>query len=65
MAFDFDTPLPLRGRHTSQYDNIARTYGFDDPDAIAMWVADMDFKAAPVILDALREEVEFGEDLVV
>jgi len=60
MAFDFDTPLPLRGNHTSKYDNIARVYGFDDPDAIAMWVADMDFKAAPVILDALREEIERG-----
>lgn len=60
MAFDFDTPLQLRGKHASKYDNIARTYGFDDQNAIAMWVADMDFKAAPAILDALREEVEFG-----
>lgn len=60
MAFDFDTLLPLRGNHTSSYDNIQRVYGIDDPDAIAMWVADMHFKAAPVILDALREEVDRG-----
>jgi len=60
MAFDFDTLLPLRGMHTSNYDNIKRTYGVDDPDAIAMWVADMHFKAAPVILDALRDEIEWG-----
>ena len=60
MAFDFDTLLPLRGRHTSNYDNIKRTYGVDDPDAIAMWVADMHFKAAPVILDTLRKEIELG-----
>lgn len=60
MAFDFDTLLPLRGNHTSNYDNIARTYGLDDPEAIAMWVADMHFKAAPVILDALREEIDRG-----
>jgi cystathionine beta-lyase len=60
MAFDFDTPLLLRGKHTSKYDNIARNYGVDDPAAIAMWVADMDFKAAPVILDAMREEIDRG-----
>ena len=60
MAFDFDTLLPLRGNHTSSYDNIARTYGLDDPDAIAMWVADMHFKAAPAILDALRAEIDWG-----
>ncbi len=60
MQFDFDTPLPLRGKHTSKYDNIARNFGFDDPDAIAMWVADMDFKAAPAILDAMRAEIDWG-----
>ena len=60
MAFDFDTPLRLRGNHTSKYDNIAKTFGIDDPSAIAMWVADMDFKAAPVILDAMRAEIDRG-----
>ena len=60
MSFDFDTPLTLRGSHTSNYDNISRVYGIDDPDTIAMWVADMHFKAAPVILDALRAEVDRG-----
>ncbi|NNL19372.1 MAG: aminotransferase class I/II-fold pyridoxal phosphate-dependent enzyme [Boseongicola sp.] len=60
MSFDFDNSPPLRGNHTSNYDNIARNYGLDDPDAIAMWVADMHFKAAPVILDALKKDVEWG-----
>ena len=34
---------------------------------LPMWVADMDFKAAPVVLDAMREVIErqsFGYDLV-
>ncbi|MXQ08385.1 putative C-S lyase [Alphaproteobacteria bacterium GH1-50] len=60
MGYDFDTPLPLRGANTSKYDNIARAYGTDDPDLIPMWVADMDFAAAPAILAALRAEVERG-----
>lgn len=60
MAFEFDTAPVLRGMNTSKYDGIAKTYGTDDPDAIAMWVADMDFKAAPAILDALRADIDWG-----
>ena len=60
MSFDFDTPLELRGTHASKYDGIKRSFGVDDPDIIPMWVADMDFKAAPAILEALQTEVERG-----
>ena len=60
MSFEFDTAPELRGHNTSKYDNIAKQFGLDDPNAIAMWVADMDFKAAPAILDALRAEVDWG-----
>lgn len=31
-----------------------------DPEVIPMWVADMDFKVAPFILDALRKRVSHG-----
>lgn len=60
MTFDFDRQLPLRGTHSSKYDGIKKTYGVDDPDLIPMWVADMDFAAAPPIQAALRAEVERG-----
>ena len=60
MTHDFDTPLALRGRHVSKYDNIARVYGTDDPDVIPMWVADMDFAAAPAIRAAIQAEVDLG-----
>ncbi len=60
MDFDFDTPLVLRGTHSSKYDGIRATYGKDDPEMIPMWVADMDFAAAPAILDALQAEVSRG-----
>lgn len=60
MAYDFDAPRPLRGRHTSKYDGIQSVYGFDADDMIAMWVADMDFAAAPPIRAALMDEVEHG-----
>ncbi|MDE6283196.1 MAG: pyridoxal phosphate-dependent aminotransferase [Muribaculaceae bacterium] len=31
-----------------------------DPDVIPLWVADMDFKTAPCIIDALQRRVEHG-----
>lgn len=60
MTYDFDTPLPLRGRHVSKYDNMGKVYGVDDPDLIPMWVADMDFAAAPAIRAALQAELDLG-----
>jgi cystathionine beta-lyase len=60
MSFDFDTPVPLRGTHCSKYDGIEAAYGRDDPEMIPMWVADMDFRAAQPVLDALQREVDRG-----
>ena len=60
MAFDFDTPLTLRGAHVDKYDSIARVYGVDAPDTIPMWVADMDFAAAPAVRAVLQAEIDRG-----
>ena len=60
MSFDFDTPLSLWDTHCSKYDGIKRVFGAEGQDVIPMWVADMDFKAAPAILDAARAEIERG-----
>ena len=60
MTYDFDKQLQLRGAHTSKYDNIAKSFGVDDPDVIPMWVADMDFAAAPAIRAAVQAEVDRG-----
>lgn len=60
MSFDFDTPVPLRGTHSSKYDGVAKSFGVHDPDMIPMWVADMDFVAAPAIREALQKELDLG-----
>ncbi len=60
MDFDFDRQLALKGTHSSKYDAIEREFGRDDPDMIPMWVADMDFPAAPPILAAVQREVNRG-----
>lgn len=60
MSYDFDTQLALRGTHVTKYDRIPVVFGIDDPNIIPMWVADMDFQAAPCIRDALQAEVDRG-----
>ena len=52
--FDFDEIVVRRGTNS---------YKWDLPkgeDIIPMWVADMDFKTAPCIIDALERRVEHG-----
>lgn len=56
--FDFDHIIERRGTHSSKWDNIATLSGIEAPDAIPMWVADMDFAAPPGVTAALRAEVD-------
>lgn len=54
MNFDFDDTPDPRGQWRFKWDR------FHDRDVIPMWVADMDFRAPPPVLDILRERVEHG-----
>jgi cystathionine beta-lyase len=56
--FDFDRVIERRGTHSSKWDNIARLSGIESPDAIPMWVADMDFAAPPGVTAALEAETQ-------
>ncbi len=49
----FDTPVERRGSNSYKWDT---TPG----GVLPMWVADMDFRTAPCIIDALRRRVEHG-----
>jgi cysteine-S-conjugate beta-lyase len=56
--FDFDRVIERRGTHASKWDNITRLSGIGSPDAIPMWVADMDFAAPPGVTSALTAEIQ-------
>jgi cystathionine beta-lyase len=58
--FDFNRVVERRGTHASKWDNMAKLSGITAPDAIPMWVADMDFTAPPGVTAALAAEVERG-----
>lgn len=53
-AFDFDTVLDRSGTWSLKWDRFAGR------DVIPMWVADMDFRSPPAVIDALRARVDHG-----
>jgi cysteine-S-conjugate beta-lyase len=54
--FDFDRVIERRGTHAAKWDLTAQLSGIVSPDAIPMWVADMDFPAPPGVTEALAAE---------
>ena len=60
MKYDFDELIDRRGTGCVKWDESPRE-GMDHvSDLIPLWVADMDFKAAPAILEAVRKRAEHG-----
>lgn len=56
----FDEPIDRRGTHCAKWDLMQAAHGVDPADGLAMWVADMDFRAAPVIQEALAAQLAHG-----
>ena len=54
MKYDFDEIIDRRGTNCVKWD------GAENPDVLPMWVADMDFRTAPAIIEALRRRVDHG-----
>lgn len=54
MNFDFDQPVERAGTDSQKWQKYAGR------DILPMWVADMDFKSPPAILEALHRRVDHG-----
>ena len=59
MAYDFDSFVDRRGTACVKWD-APNSAGVPSEEVIPMWVADMDFRTAPCIIEALRKRVEHG-----
>ena len=57
---EFDTPIDRRGMRCAKWDAMDRRCGVTAEDAIAMWVADMDFRSPDVVQDAVAEMLAHG-----
>lgn len=58
--FDFDRPVERRGTHSLKWDMMERLYGLSPEEGLPMWVADMDFPAAPPIRAAIERMAAHG-----
>ena len=54
MKYDFNTIIPRRGTNSYKWDTP------EEEHVLPMWVADMDFRTAPAIIDALQKRVAHG-----
>ena len=54
MRYNFDEVIPRRGTNSMKWDASA------DPDMLPLWVADMDFRAAPCIMEAMQRRLDHG-----
>jgi len=52
--YDFDTPIDRTGRDTLKWGK------YEGREILPMWVADMDFRCAPQVIEAMRAEVDYG-----
>ncbi|NCC10623.1 MAG: putative C-S lyase [Bacteroidia bacterium] len=56
MAYNFDEIIDRRGTDSVKWDKVEERWG--RTDLLPMWVADMDFRTPPFIIDALRTRLE-------
>lgn len=58
MTYDFDRVWDRKDTYSVKWDGVGKFFG--DADLLPMWVADMDFKAPPAVIEALKRQAEHG-----
>lgn len=58
MINNFDAVIDRSNNFAAKWSEMDKKYGTND--LLPMWIADMDFKTAPCIIDALRDRLEQG-----
>ena len=57
----FENAIERRNTHSLKWDRIEAVYGVKDgSDILPMWVADMDFAAPSVVIEAIKERLDHG-----
>lgn len=58
MQYNFDQIIDRSNNHSAKYDERVKKFGTDD--LIPLWIADMDFRTAQPIVDALTARAQEG-----
>lgn len=56
MKYNFDEIIDRKGTDSVKWDAVQQRWGRDD--LIPLWVADMDFRTPPFVIDALKKRLE-------
>lgn len=57
---NFDTKIDRLGTHCQKWDTMERVYGVSPERGLAMWVADMDFRAPEIVQEAVARLAQQG-----
>ncbi|MGN0073430.1 MAG: MalY/PatB family protein [Coriobacteriales bacterium] len=57
-TYDFDAPVERHGTDCLKFDCAESRHR--SPELLSLWVADMDFRTAPEILEAMKQRVDHG-----
>ena len=60
MPYDFDTPVDRRHSDSIKWAKYAGRHTHSGEEILPLWVADMDFAAAPEIIAALQQRIAHG-----
>ena len=58
MIYNFDEIIERRGTISSKWDDVGNRVG--NPNALPMWVADMDFRCPQPVVDAMIRRAKSG-----
>lgn len=58
MKYNFDEIVDRSRNRSAKYDEAGKKFG--SQDVIPLWIADMDFKTAQPVIDALKARAEEG-----
>ena len=56
MKYNFDEVIERRGTDSVKYDAVSERWGRSD--LLPMWVADMDFRTPPFVIEAIRRRLD-------
>ena len=52
MKYNFDEIIDRKNNHATKYNELIKKFGVDD--VIPLWIADMDFRTAEPVVNAVR-----------
>ena len=58
MKYNFDEYIDRTNNHSAKYDERVKNFGTED--VLPLWIADMDFRVAQPLIDALKARAEEG-----